>query len=63
MRRNLKEARKSLGMTQREMAEKLGISTRGYQHIEQGFRLGSIIYWDKLEDITGVHQRVLRENI
>lgn len=63
MRKNLKEARKNLGMTQMEMAAKIGISTRGYQHLEQGIRLGGIVYWDRLEDITGVHQRVLRENI
>lgn len=63
MRKNLKDARNKLGMTQMEIAEKIGISTRGYQHLEQGVRLGNIIYWDRLEDITGVHQRILRENI
>ena len=63
MRKNLKDARKKLGLTQMEMAEKIEISTRGYQHLEQGVRLGNIIYWDRLEDITGVHQRILMENI
>lgn len=63
MRENLKNARKSLGLTQPEMAKKIGISTRGYQHMEQGIRTGSVNLWDKLEDITGVHQRILRVNI
>lgn len=62
MRKNLKDARKRLGLTQPQMAEMIGISTRGYQHMEQGIRIGSYPLWDKLEDITGVHQRILREN-
>lgn len=38
MRKNLKDARKRLGMTQSEMADQLGISIRTYQSIEQGRR-------------------------
>lgn len=62
MRKNLKEARHKAGMTQQQMAEKLGISLRYYQHIEAGQRTGDFVIWDELEDITGVHQRTLRQN-
>lgn len=36
VRRNLKEARHRAGMTQREVAEYLGITIRSYQRIENG---------------------------
>ncbi len=62
MRENLKNARKAAGMTQQQMADKLEISLRYYQNIETGDRTGDFILWDILEDITGIHQRILREN-
>ena len=49
-------------MTQQQMADRLEISLRYYQHIEAGQRTGDFIIWDTLEDITGVHQRILRQN-
>ena len=61
MRKNLKEARQGAGMTQQQMADKLGISLRYYQNIEAGTRTGDFSLWDALEDITGIHQRKLRE--
>lgn len=61
MRENLKSARKSAGLTQQAMADKLGISLRYYQQIEAGDRTGDFEIWDNLEDITGIHQRILRE--
>ncbi len=61
VRKNLKEARQRAGMTQQEMADELDISLRYYQNIEAGDRTGDFILWDTLEDITGIHQRVLRE--
>lgn len=61
MRENLKKARKEAGMTQQEMADRLGISLRYYQNIETGDRTGDFTIWDELEDITGIHQRKLRE--
>ncbi len=60
-RKNLKEARKAAGMTQQQMAEKVGISLRYYQNIEAGSRTGDFEIWDTMEDITGIHQRKLRE--
>ena len=61
MRKNLKEARQGAGMTQQQMADKLKISLRYYQNIEAGNRTGDFLLWDALEDITGIHQRKLRE--
>lgn len=61
MRDNLKNARKAAGLTQQQMADKLGISLRYYQRIEAGDRTGDFEIWDNLEDITGIHQRTLRE--
>lgn len=61
MRENLKKARQEAGMTQQEVADKLGISLRYYQNIEKGDRTGDFNIWDDLEDITGIHQRILRD--
>ena len=61
MRQKLKEARKKAGMTQQQMADRLEISLRYYQNIESGSRTGDFVIWDTLEDITGIHQRILRE--
>ncbi len=60
MRENLKAARKTAGMTQQQMAEKLGITLRHYQKIEYEEIGGSFSVWDALEDLLGVHQRILR---
>ena len=62
MREKLKAARKAAGLTQQNMADRLGISLRYYQNIETGDRTGDYYIWDNLEDITGIHQRILRVN-
>ncbi|MCM1387837.1 MAG: helix-turn-helix domain-containing protein [Bacillus sp. (in: Bacteria)] len=62
MRKNLKEARRKAGMTQKQVAEKLEVTLRSYQRIESGEILGSIKNWDALEDLFNLHQRKLREN-
>lgn len=61
MREVLKNVRKKLGYTQQQMADKIGIGLRYYQSIEAGDRIGDFHIWDSLEDITGIHQRTLRE--
>lgn len=61
MRDKLKAARNAAGFTQKQVAEYLGISENAYQNIEYGKRIGRIETWDKLEDLFGVHQRLLRE--
>ena len=60
-RENLRAARKNAGMTQQQVADKLGISLRHYQQIEGEESIGAIWIWDALEEEFGVHQRVLRE--
>lgn len=60
MRGNLQKARKEKGLTQQQMADKLEISLRHYQKIEYGEIGGSFDVWDALEDILGIHQRILR---
>lgn len=59
-RERLKQARKDANMTQQQIANLLGISLRYYQFIEKGERTGDFEIWDDLEDILGVHQRILR---
>lgn len=61
MRKNLKEARQNAGMTQQQMADKLGINERYYKSIESGERIGGIWLWDMIEDTLGANQRFLRE--
>lgn len=61
MRRNLRRAREQMNLTQQQMADAIGITLAGYQQLEYGTRLGSIKFWDALEDVTGIHQRLLRE--
>ena len=61
MRENLRAARKAKGMTQQAMADYLGIGLRHYQKIEYADLNGSFEVWDALEDLLGVHQRILRE--
>lgn len=61
MRKTLKEARQRANITQQQMANRLEISLRYYQQIESGDRTGDFTIWDELEDITGIHQRKLRE--
>lgn len=57
----LKNARQKAGKTQQQVADALGISLVYYQKIEAGSRTGDFVLWDTLEDITGIHQRKLRE--
>ena len=61
MRENLQSARKAKGMTQQVVADYLGITLRHYQKIEYEEIKGSFEIWDALEDLLGVHQRILRE--
>ena len=61
MRANLKQARQAAGLTQKQVAEYLGITENAYQQIEYGKRIGRIETWDRLEDLFSIHQRILRE--
>ena len=59
-RSNLKKERIKNKLTQQELSDRLHISLRYYQQLESGERTGTFEIWDMLEDITGVHQRILR---
>ena len=61
IRKNLKEARLAQGYTQQQVADKIGLTLRHYQKIEYAEINGAFEVWDALEDLLGVHQRVLRE--
>lgn len=61
MRKNLKEAREVAQMTQQQVADKVGITLRYYQNIEEGSRTGNYEIWDNLEELFNIHQRRLRE--
>lgn len=61
MREKLRKAREEHNMTQEQVAEKIGITPIGYWQIENGKRVGKVATWDKLEDLFGINQRVLRE--
>ena len=63
MRINLRKERMKNGMTQQQVADSIGITITYYSYIELGKQTGSIKIWDKLEDLFGVNQRFLRENI
>ena len=60
MRKNLLNARKLTGKTQKEIAKNLGISEVYYRKIEAGERTGSVHIWDSLEKLLKTPQQILR---
>lgn len=62
MRQKLKDARLAAGLTQQQVADRVGITLRYYKDIEYGLKLGAIEMWDALEDLFGIHQRELRRD-
>lgn len=60
-RENLKAARNAKGMTQQQVADRLGISLRHYCRMESGEIIGFVELWDDLEELFSVHQRELRQ--
>uniref|UniRef100_UPI00355C9ED4 DBP48 n=1 Tax=synthetic construct TaxID=32630 RepID=UPI00355C9ED4 len=52
--KEVKERRKELGLTQRELAEKLGVSRSTVSDIENGRRLPSEELLKKIKEILGV---------
>lgn len=43
-------ARKKEGLTQKQLAEKIGVSIYAIAHIEQGQRVGSVETWEKINN-------------
>ena len=50
-------------MTQKEVAEYLGVTIRSYQRIESGDRTGEIQTWDLLEDLMNVMQQKIKTSL
>lgn len=61
MRKNLKNARKALKLTQKEMAKKAFVSASHYCKIESGERVGDELFWAAMETVTGIDKTKLRE--
>ena len=61
MRKALIEARKRSGMTQEQLAEKLGIGRRHLIDIEQGRSNGSIGIWIRIKAALNLHSDELME--
>jgi transcriptional regulator with XRE-family HTH domain len=51
MRINLIKVRKGKSLTQKQVAEKIGICVRQYQKLEAGTSNGSVEIWCKLKDL------------
>ena len=62
-RENLKAARRRAGLTQQQMADKLGIGLRNYKYIEAGKVIGSIYLWDALEMADSMQSMVFTPSI
>ena len=60
MRPNLKRARREKVLTQKQVADVLGVSLRMYVAIEGNTRTGNVRIWDKLQDLLDLDQRILR---
>ena len=54
MRKNLKNARQKIQLTQAELAEKLDITLQHYQRLEAGTSEGSVKVWSRLKEILNV---------
>ena len=50
---NLINFRKELGLTQEEVADKLGCSRVHYVNLELGLHNGSIDFWYKFQEVFG----------
>jgi DNA-binding XRE family transcriptional regulator len=57
MREELRQARLTANLTQKEIAKKLGICERMYQRLEECTSEGKISIWIKLSDMLGVDVR------
>ncbi len=62
MRKKLKQARIDKELTQKEVAEYLGLNIRAYKYIESGHTIGKMKTWDKLEELFNIDQKILRED-
>lgn len=62
MRNNLKSCRLAANLTQKEIAEKLNVTERQYQRIENGEQDGTIKLWLRIKAFFGGTIDTLIEN-
>jgi transcriptional regulator with XRE-family HTH domain len=60
VRKNLKNQRLAMGLTQKTLGDRIGLSGKLICALECGRIRGSVDTWDRLELVLGVDQRVLR---
>ena len=60
MRSILKSARLARGLTQEDLGKRIGMTKKGIWAIEHGITHGRVRTWDRLEEVLGVDQKLLR---
>lgn len=58
----LKEKRNENNLTQRELADKIGLSPFTIEQIEQGKRLGSAKTWEKIENFFSEETEIKKDS-
>lgn len=58
----LKEKRNESKLTQRELADKIGLSPFTIEQIEQGKRLGSAETWEKIENFFSEETEIKKDS-
>jgi transcriptional regulator with XRE-family HTH domain len=61
MKKVLRDTRLNKCLKQTELAALIGLTKQGYWDIEHGRSKGSVNIWDKLEEVLGVDQKILRQ--
>lgn len=57
----LRKARRQKRMTQKQLANLIQIAPQTVSALELGNRKGPVDTWDKLEEVLGVDQKILRQ--
>lgn len=53
--KTIKTIRQDLGLTQQEVADKIGISITSYNQIEQGKMVARLETWKRLQDVLNIN--------
>jgi transcriptional regulator with XRE-family HTH domain len=61
MKLNLASIRKKHHMTQEQLGQLVGLRASSISMLESGQNLGKLSTWDKLEEVLGVDQKILRQ--
>ncbi len=55
----LRQFRSDLGLRQEEIAEKIGVTRQIYGYVEQGKRMGTVEFWQRLQEVFSVPPNLL----